>query len=113
MYVYITGVSTVALLCSLFSTYLLNTVNYDSATPQAKQLFTVGLEAIKTLASNHPQQFKVVTSNSPPLRSAIEQAFLLHQSNEAAAQKKAAEASKQKQQAKPAIQLKMNFGNFT
>lgn len=110
---FIAGKSIIAVLCSILSTYLLTTSDYESSPSHNKQLFILALDNIKAIGAAHPQHFKAVMVSSAPLKSSIEQAFLLHQTTMAAAQKTLEEANKRKsQQSKPSIQLKMNFGNF-
>ena len=71
------------------------------------------MTSITHLGSAYSEQFRAVIGSSPALKSAIEQAAILNQTNKAAEQKRIEEANKRKEQAnKPAIQLKMNFGNF-
>ena len=107
------GVGLVAVLCSILSTHLLSSANYTTASAHRKELFSSSLTSITHLGSAYSEQFRAVIGSSPALKSAIEQAAILNQTNKAAEQKRIEEANKRKEQAnKPAIQLKMNFGNF-
>ena len=107
------GVGLVAVLCSILSTHLLSSAKYTTASVHRKELFSTSLTSITHLGSAYSEQFRAVIGSSPALKSAIEQAAILNQTNKAAEQKRIEEANKRKEQAnKPAIQLKMNFGNF-
>lgn len=102
-----------AIYCSILSTYLLPSSDYQSTTSHRKELFDIALKTIISLGSTYPEQFQAVVASSASLKSAIEQAVILNKTNAEAAQQKIEEMNKRKQQqSKPTIQLKMNFGSF-
>lgn len=110
---FVTGLSLVAVTCTILSQYLLNTKSYNTASDHRKQLFHTGLSSITAIGSAHTTQFKTLISGAANLRTAIEESVKLDQLIKAKAQEKYDLANKAKQQQqKPAIELKMNFGNF-
>lgn len=101
-----------AVICTILSQYLLTTDDYEDSSHHRRQLFTIGLSSITTIGATHPLEFKTVIANNAGLRAAVEESARLDQSLKAKAQEKADLAARAKQQQKPTIQLKMNFGNF-